>query len=88
MLTDLCQDIYTSPGDPAFYLHHAMIDRVWWIWQLQDLENRLHAVTGRVVGSARGGSVSDPVTVGVNGPASQIGNLLDTMDGPFCYIYA
>ncbi|KAF2997425.1 hypothetical protein E8E13_005848 [Curvularia kusanoi] len=27
------RDFYVSPGDPAFYAHHAMIDRVWWIWQ-------------------------------------------------------
>src|SRR4051812_21006363 len=33
-------DFYTSPGDPYFYLHHAMIDRTWWIWQAQDFANR------------------------------------------------
>jgi tyrosinase len=27
------RDVFTSPGDPIFYLHHSMIDRVWWIWQ-------------------------------------------------------
>ncbi|KAK7744004.1 hypothetical protein SLS62_010365 [Diatrype stigma] len=28
------RDAYVSPGDPAFYLHHAMIDRTWWMWQM------------------------------------------------------
>ncbi|KAL2272017.1 hypothetical protein VTJ83DRAFT_1388 [Remersonia thermophila] len=39
-------DFYASPGDPAFYLHHAMLDRVWWIWQMQDPDNRVNAVPG------------------------------------------
>ncbi|EWC43835.1 hypothetical protein DRE_07279 [Drechslerella stenobrocha 248] len=27
-------DLYLSPGDPSFWLHHANLDRVWWSWQL------------------------------------------------------
>jgi tyrosinase len=30
---DAGSDFYNSPADPAFFPHHAMIDRVWWIWQ-------------------------------------------------------
>lgn len=33
-------DQYASPSDPAFFLHHAMIDRVWTLWQSQDFQNR------------------------------------------------
>src|ERR1051325_90967 len=33
-------DFYISPNDPAFYVHHAMIDRTWSIWQTQDFGNR------------------------------------------------
>ncbi len=33
-------DVFSSPGDPAFYLHHAQVDRVFWIWQMQDFKNR------------------------------------------------
>lgn len=25
-----------STNDPIFFLHHAMIDRVWWLWQQQN----------------------------------------------------
>jgi len=25
-------DFFTSPGDPAFWVHHGMMDRVWAIW--------------------------------------------------------
>ncbi|KAK3319670.1 hypothetical protein B0T19DRAFT_404239 [Cercophora scortea] len=42
---DPAGDFYVSPGDPAFWLHHAMIDRVWWIWQMQDLTKRLTEVS-------------------------------------------
>jgi tyrosinase len=33
-------DPFISPGDPAFYLHHSQVDRVWWIWQMLDFTNR------------------------------------------------
>lgn len=33
-------DAFISPGDPAFYLHHGQVDRVYWIWQMLDFENR------------------------------------------------
>ncbi|KAK8076190.1 Di-copper centre-containing protein [Apiospora phragmitis] len=37
-------DFFASPGDPSFYFHHGMLDRVWWIWQMQDPENRINAI--------------------------------------------
>lgn len=27
-------------GDPVFYLHHTQLDRVYWLWQNLDWENR------------------------------------------------
>jgi tyrosinase len=32
-------DTMVSPADPLFYLHHANIDRVWWMWQNKKPEN-------------------------------------------------
>ncbi|KAF1966473.1 Di-copper centre-containing protein [Bimuria novae-zelandiae CBS 107.79] len=37
-------DFYSSPGDPLFYFHHGMVDRIWWIWQMQDLEKRMNVL--------------------------------------------
>jgi hypothetical protein len=25
-------DLFTSPGDPAFWAHHSQMDRMWTIW--------------------------------------------------------
>lgn len=32
--------------DPVFYLHHTQIDRLWWIWQQKDPEQRLYEYHG------------------------------------------
>ena len=29
-----------SPNDPAFWLTHAQLDRVYWVWQNLDLKSR------------------------------------------------
>ncbi|KAF3927857.1 Tyrosinase [Dactylellina cionopaga] len=34
-------DLNISPGDPAFWLHHANLDRVWWSWQKLNYPARL-----------------------------------------------
>ncbi|GKT43933.1 tyrosinase-like protein orsC [Colletotrichum spaethianum] len=33
-------DVFLSPGDTAFYLHHGQMDRVYWIWQNLNWANR------------------------------------------------
>lgn len=27
-------DVYVSPGEPVFWLHHGQLDRHWWMWSL------------------------------------------------------
>ncbi|KAI1412844.1 Di-copper centre-containing protein [Hypoxylon sp. FL1857] len=39
-------DPFSTPNDPVFYLLHAQIDRLWAIWQGQDLQNRTYAIDG------------------------------------------
>ncbi|KAK3317149.1 hypothetical protein B0T19DRAFT_446863 [Cercophora scortea] len=39
-------DPLTSPTEPAFYMHHAYVDKMWWDWQEKDLRNRRWAVGG------------------------------------------
>lgn len=87
-------DFFSSAGDPVFFLHHGMIDRIWWIWQLQDLSKRLTAVSGTITFNdappSRNATLDDDVYLGVIAPPVKLGSLLDTLDwldGEFCYIY-
>ncbi|KAI1297343.1 hypothetical protein F5Y03DRAFT_369618 [Xylaria venustula] len=88
-------DPYTSPGDPLFYFHHTSLDRLWWIWQMQDPTNRLYAIPfvdmNMTMPMKR---ATDPHNITVDmewlGPPVK---LLETHDqlggngGNFCYIY-
>lgn len=39
-------DLFTSPGDPLFYFHHAQVDRLWAMWQGMDFATRELALDG------------------------------------------
>jgi len=88
------RDFFASPGDPVFYLHHAMIDRVWWMWQMLSLDRQ--AGLGAVAGTntflndppSANTSIYDYIDVGyAGGPPTKIMDLLSTVAGPFCYVY-
>ncbi|CAI6334436.1 unnamed protein product [Periconia digitata] len=86
-------DLFASPGDPAFYFHHAMIDRSYWTWQNLDVENRMFALGGTLtVGNnppSRNTTLDDVLNLGFVGvPEVQIRDAVDTLAGPFCYVYA
>ncbi|OAL45941.1 Di-copper centre-containing protein [Pyrenochaeta sp. DS3sAY3a] len=85
-------DLFASPGDPAFFLHHAMIDRTWWTWQNLDLEKRQFALAGTVTVNnnppSRNATLDDVITLGFVGvPDVTIKQASNTLAGPFCYIY-
>jgi tyrosinase len=86
------RDVFVSPGDPAFWLHHGMIDRVWWIWQNMDRRNRLYAISGTGTflnqPASPNTTLSTPVSLGYAAPGSvTMQDLMSTTDGPFCYVY-
>ncbi|KUJ22160.1 Di-copper centre-containing protein [Mollisia scopiformis] len=83
-------DFYTSPGDPAFYLLHAQIDRVWTIWQMQDLPNRMQVMSGgtQMYGGGATQKLTDSCDISnVASKVWQLKDLMSTVDGPFCYVY-
>lgn len=84
-------DFYTSPNDPAFWLLHGMIDRTWTIWQGQDLANRQQVMTGGT--SMFGGGAAQKLTdimdiSNIRPDKYPLSQLMSTVDGPFCYMYA
>jgi tyrosinase len=87
---DPAGDFYSAAGDPAFFVHHSMIDRTWTIWQNQDLDNRLMAMEGptQMLGGGGHQSLDDIVDLGVLVERNyRIRDLMSTVDGPFCYAY-
>lgn len=91
------RDLYVSPGDPAFWTHHAMIDRVWWMWQMLEPVGRTDTVTG-INGAITQNNLTEPYGNGTasdvkdmgyvsEGVQHELGELLDTTAGMFCYVY-
>jgi hypothetical protein len=77
--------------DPYFYFHHAQIDRIWWIWQNQDLANRQNAIAGthtiNDIPPSANTTLDDIIDIGQNAPGITIREAMSTTSGPFCYIY-
>lgn len=79
-------------GDPAFYLHHGQIDRMWWIWQNLDAETRMQAVsgTGTFLNMPPSANTTLQTTIDLGfagGDSVSIADLMDTTANLFCYIY-
>ena len=87
------RDVFTSSGDPAFYLHHANIDRVWWIWQMLSPQDRVNAIAGTRTflnsPPSEEATLDDFVDYGAAaGPPRQLRELMSTQSNtPFCYVY-
>lgn len=116
----LMDDSFTSPGDPAFYFHHAQVDRVWTIWQQQNAAKRQYELTGtttwfnskqwrplfsfpsylkmrlvlcderltgKTVPPSPNITMADIQDMGYLGESRSAGDVMSTLDGPFCYVY-
>lgn len=85
------QDQYASPSDPAFYLHHGMIDNMWAQWQLQDPETRTFALDGTVTTlnnpPSENATVDWVVNFGWLDTPKRLGEIMDSQSGLYCYRY-
>ena len=89
------RDVGVSPSDPAFFLHHSGIDRVWWTWQMQDPESRVYGDnaingTGTFLNFPPSPEQTLDDTISMEYITDQvvtIRDLMSTTAGPFCYIY-
>ncbi|TFK33812.1 hypothetical protein BDQ12DRAFT_669943 [Crucibulum laeve] len=82
-------NLYSSPGDPLFFLHHGNLDRIWWEWQKADFSNRLYQISGRT-------SINPPfVNVTLDFPMKMLElapdiparDVMDIRSIPLCYNY-
>jgi tyrosinase len=85
------EDFHSSPNDPIFYIHHAMIDKIWTVWQYMDRENRQNAIYGTSTLNNSPASpdmtLADELPFGLVTANPVFGDLMDTLAGPYCYRY-
>ncbi|SPQ26437.1 88c663b0-d9d2-428b-889e-92a8e620b601 [Thermothielavioides terrestris] len=84
-------DVYASPSDPVFWLHHTQVDRVWTIWQGQNIEGRTRQVWGTSTAAnippTPNVTLDTMMDFGVLGPAKSIRQLVSPVEGEYCYMY-
>ncbi|CAI6014185.1 unnamed protein product [Clonostachys chloroleuca] len=84
-------DLFSSPNDPIFFLHHAMVDRLYWVWQAlhpRVAKDIFGTITILNTPPSRDALKTDILNMGVNAPSINIADALDTLgNSPFCYIY-
>ncbi|PWY88510.1 Di-copper centre-containing protein [Aspergillus heteromorphus CBS 117.55] len=87
------RDVFVSPGDVAFWHHHGMIDRVWWIWQSLDRQSREKEIsgTGTFMNEPPSANTTLESVVDVGyvraGETRRMSELMSTSGGLFCYAY-
>lgn len=86
-------DLFISPSDPLFWLHHANLDRVFWSWQARKLPQRLTDMGGPVVFGDydynKGGqtTLAYVLDVGTVNAKTTVGQTMDIKGGTLCYDY-
>jgi tyrosinase len=80
------QDVYASPADPVFWLHHGFIDRNFRIWQNQNSGVRTTTISGTDIA---GNALTLNTNINVYGirPDVKIRDVLDTTGETLCYKY-
>ncbi|KAF2030512.1 Di-copper centre-containing protein [Setomelanomma holmii] len=90
-------DVYVSPNEPAFWLHHGQLYRHWWMWVKHDAGNlkaRTSMYDGGTIWMEPNSAKRKPTDIqwldvvappGENGMASK--EFFSTTAAPFCYVY-
>ena len=85
------EDFHSSPNDPIFFLHHAMIDQIWTVWQNLDIWGRQNIISGTSTLANDPPSdpmqLSDKIPFGFVADDQTFGDIMDTFAGPYCYRY-
>ncbi|KAL4993753.1 hypothetical protein BDV10DRAFT_17459 [Aspergillus recurvatus] len=89
-------DVFASPQDPVFMLHHGFIDRLWDAWQRSGSDagegtDRMKALNGTTMYTnppgAEEATLDTVMEFGVLGGPKRIGEVMDVRRGEYCYRY-
>ncbi|KAJ0330160.1 hypothetical protein COL922a_012486 [Colletotrichum nupharicola] len=91
-------DMYSSPGDPVFYLVHGAVDKLWNDWQRTDWPARKTAIGGPDAMFAyrfdffgdvpyENITLQYPLSFPNFGKEMVVSDMMDIRGGPFCYEY-
>jgi tyrosinase len=87
MKESVCACAVLTVIDPIFFLHHAMVDKVWWQWQQRDTANRTYAYKG-VRNDGKNATLGDVMPMLGLAPDALVWQYMDTQGGKLCYIYS
>ena len=80
----------TSPNEPLFFLHHAQIDRIWWMWQ-QKKAGRDAEYTGQGMQypsrERKDVKLDDVLNMWGLAKDLKIKDVMNPSKGPLCYRY-
>jgi tyrosinase len=85
-------DVYASPSDPTFWMHHAFVDHSWALWQSLDTSVRTTTIDG-VDHNGNPFTVNTVLTMGGIRPDVPVSSIINTLGGvsiggvPFCFKY-
>lgn len=75
-------------ADPVFFLHHGQLDRLWWMWQAEDPENRVRKLSGnKGAGGTGDDELSRVLDFGGLAPGVAVEQILSTEAEILCYVY-
>jgi tyrosinase len=91
-------NLFSSTGDPLFWIHHGGIDQLWYTWQKKKVKNFNDVVAsttayGKVAGaqSKMLTSLNSEISMGVQWPSVLVKALIDPLNrdrtGILCYQY-
>ena len=80
--------LFFPPVDPTFFLHHANVDRIWWIWQ-QLSPSHFYEIGGPTsIYQPTGNLTYDfPLLMGDLGPTVSVGDVMNIQNRANCFTY-
>ena len=72
---------------PVFFLHHAQLDRLWWIWQKEDAERVIEYNGPKDGHSEMAASLDDMLSMLELAPDIPVRDMMSTESDTLCYVY-